>query len=179
VSAGRRAAGHDARFTGTGADGDHGAAPRETNVKRLQFSIDIRASRQTVWQTMLAHDSYRLWTAEFAEGSYYEGVLEPGARLRFLVPSGHGMVSEVAECRPPEFLSLRHLGYVRDGVEDTESEMVRAWAPALEHYSLSYAGLSTHLRIDIEVTPEFEDYMTKVWPAALARLKRLCEDRAS
>ena len=145
----------------------------------LHFSIDIRASRQTVWETMLARDSYRLWTVEFAEGSYFEGAWEQGARIRFLVPSGHGMVSEVAECRPPEFLSLKHLGYVRDGVEDTESEMVRAWAPAFENYSLSYVGLSTHLQIDIDVTPEFEEYMTKVWPKALARLKQLCEDRAA
>jgi hypothetical protein len=56
--------------------------------------------------------------------------------------------------------------------------MVRAWAPAFENYSLSYVGLSTHLQIDIDVTPEFEEYMTKVWPKALARLKQLCEDRA-
>jgi len=145
-------------------------------MKTLQFSIDIRASRQTVWDTMLARDSYRAWTAEFAEGSYYEGVLEPGARVRFLVPSGHGMVAEVAECRPPEFLSLKHLGYVKDGVEDTESEMVKAWAPALENYSLTYVGLSTHLQVDIDVTPEFEEYMARVWPKALVTLKRLCED---
>jgi hypothetical protein len=97
--------------------------------------------------------------------------------MRFLVPSGEGMVAEVAEHRPQEFLSLRHLGFVKDGVEDTESEMVKAWAPAFENYSLSYAGLSSHLAIDIDVTPEFEEYMTKVWPKALARLKQLCEDR--
>jgi len=148
-------------------------------MKKLQFSIDIRASRQTVWETMLAHDSYRVWTAEFSEGSYYEGAMETGARVRFLVPSGHGMVSEVAECRPPEVLSLKHLGYVKDGVEDTESEMVRSWAPAFENYTLSYAGLSTHLQIDIDVTPEFEEYMTKAWPKALARLKQMCEERAA
>ena len=148
-------------------------------MKKLQFSTDIRASRQTVWETMLAHDSYRVWTAEFSEGSYYEGSWEEGARVRFLVPSGDGMVAEVAECRAPEFLSLKHLGYVKDGVEDTESEMVRSWAPAFEDYTLSYAGLSTHLQIDIDVTPEFEEYMTKVWPKALARLKQMCEERAA
>jgi uncharacterized protein YndB with AHSA1/START domain len=148
-------------------------------MKTLHFSIDIRASRQTVWDTMLGRESYRLWTAEFAEGSYYEGSWEQGARVRFLVPSGHGMVAVIAEHRPQEFLSIKHLGYVRDGVEDTDSEMVRSWAPAFENYSLSYAGLSTHLAIDIDVTPEFEEYMTTVWPKALARLKRLCEDAAA
>jgi uncharacterized protein YndB with AHSA1/START domain len=148
-------------------------------MKTLHFSIDIRASRQTVWDTMLGRESYRLWTTEFAEGSFFEGSWEPGTRMRFLVPSGEGMVSEVAEHRPQEFLSLRHIGFVKDGVEDTESEMVKAWTPAYENYTLSYAGLSSHLTIDIDVTPEFEEYMTKVWPAALAKLKRLCEDRES
>ncbi|HSP92676.1 MAG TPA: hypothetical protein VLN08_17305 [Vicinamibacterales bacterium] len=61
-------------------------------MKTLQFAIDIRASRQTVWDTMLALDTYRVWTAEFAEGSYYEGSWEQGARIRFLVPSGPGHV---------------------------------------------------------------------------------------
>jgi hypothetical protein len=32
------------------------------------------------------------------------------------------------------------------------------------------------LQIDIDVTPEWEEYMTRVWPKALAALKRLCED---
>lgn len=148
-------------------------------MKTLHFSVDIRASRQTVWDTMLGPDTFRLWAQEFADGSYFEGSWETGTRMRFLVPSGHGMVSEVAENRPQEFLSLKHIGYVRDGAEDTESEMVRAWAPAFENYSLSYVGLSTHLRVDLDVTPEFEEYMSRVWPDALARLKQLCEDRAA
>ena len=146
-------------------------------MKTLHFSTDIRANRQTVWDTMLAPDTYRLWTAEFAEGSYYEGAWEQGARVRFLGPSDDGMVAEVAACRPPEFLSLKHLGFVKDGVEDTESEMVRSWAPAFENYTLLDAGLSTHLQIDIDITPEWEEDMTTAWPKALTRLKRLCEDR--
>ena len=144
-------------------------------MKTLHFSIDVRASRQTVWETLLGRESYRIWTTEFADGSSFEGTWETGARMRFLVPSGEGMVAEVAEHRPQEYLSLRHLGFVKDGVEDTESEMVKAWAPAFENYTLTYAGLSAHLAVDIDVTPEFEEYMLKVWPRALARLKAMCE----
>ena len=57
--------------------------------------------------------------------------------------------------------------------------MVRSWAPAYENYTLSDAGDATELAVDNDVTPEFEEYMTKVWPKALARLKQLCEDRAA
>ena len=61
-------------------------------------------------------------------------------------------------------------------MEDTESEMVRSWAPAFENYTLSDTSPSTHLQIDIDVAPEWEEYMTTAWPKALATLKRLCED---
>jgi len=146
-------------------------------MKTLHFATVIRASRETVWDVMLAPDTFRLWTAEFVEGSYYEGSWGQGARIRFLAPDGNGMVSVIAENRPHEFLSIKHIGYVKDGVEDTESEMVRSWAPAYENYTLSDAGDATELAVDNDVTPEFEEYMTKVWPLALARLKTLCESR--
>jgi len=146
-------------------------------MKTLHFAIVIHAPRETVWDVMLAPATYTEWTVEFMEGSYYEGSWEQGARMRFLAPDGNGMVSVIAEHRPHEFLSLKHLGYVKDGVEDTESEMVRSWAPAFENYTLSDAGTTTELAVDLDVTPEFEEYMTKIWPLALARLKKLCESR--
>ena len=148
-------------------------------MKTLHFSVDIRASRQTVWETLFGGESYTRWTAEFAEGSYFEGTWEGGTRMRFLVPSGDGMVAEVAESRPHAFLSLKHLGFVKDGVEDTDSEVVKAWAPAFENYTLSEAGNTTELAIDLDVEPAFEEAMTKIWPKALARLKALCESRTA
>ena len=78
-------------------------------MKRLQFSIDIRAPRATVWRKMLEQESYRDWTSEFTEGSYYEGSWEQGSKIRFLSPGGEGMVAEIAESRPLEFVSIRHL----------------------------------------------------------------------
>ena len=146
-------------------------------MKTLHFATVIHAPRETVWDVMLAPATYGEWTAEFMEGSYFEGSWEQGARMRFLAPDGNGMVAVIAESRPREFLSIKHVGYVKDGVEDTESEMVRSWAPAYENYALSDAGDATELAVDNDVTPEFEEYMTKTWPAALARLKKLCESR--
>jgi uncharacterized protein YndB with AHSA1/START domain len=148
-------------------------------MKTLQFNITIKADRKTVWDTMLSPETYRLWTAEFAEGSYFEGSWAAGARIRFLVPSGSGMTSIIAENRPWEYLSIKHLGYINNGVEDTESESVRSWAPAFENYSLSEDGAATELNVAMQVTPEFEDYMVKTWPKALAKLKAICEERRS
>lgn len=144
-------------------------------MKTLHFATTIHARPETVWEIMLAPATYRLWTSEFAEGSYFEGSWAKGERIRFMGPDGSGMTAVIAENRPHEFLSIKHLGMIKDGIEDTDSEAVRRWAPAFENYSFSKAGPTTELRVDMDVTPEFEEYMTKTWPKALSRLKALCE----
>ena len=85
------------------------------------------------------------------------------------------MVSEIAEHRHNAFTSIRHLGYVVNGVDDTSSASVRAWAPAYENYSFTAVADGTMLVVDQDATPEFEPYLAQAWPKALQRLKALCE----
>lgn len=144
--------------------------------KTLRFSTVIQAPPDKVWQLMLAPGSYREWTSAFMEGSTYEGSWEQGQRIRFLSPTGEGMVAEVAENRRGEFVSLRHLGEIRkDGSEDFDSPTVRAWAPAYENYRFVERDGATELQIEMESLPDYEAFMQEAWPKALARLKALCE----
>jgi hypothetical protein len=87
------------------------------------------------------------------------------------------MLSEIAESRPHEFISIRHIGWIKGGVEDTQSEEVRSWAPAYENYSFKKSGGSTELTVDMDVTADFEEFMVKTWPQALSTLKQMCEAR--
>ena len=150
-----------------------------STVKQLQFQETIHASPAIVWGILFGDDTYPVWTAPFSEGSYFEGSWEEGSRIRFLSPSGEGMVAEIAESRPHAFLSIRHLGFVANGVEDLESEAVRAWAPAYENYTLTPVPDGTRIVIDQDVTGDFEAYMNTTWPRALAVLKELCEARGA
>ena len=147
-------------------------------MKTLHFTALVHAPRRVVWDTMLGPETYREWTSEFAPGSYFDGSWNQGERIRFPVPDGSGMISVIAENRPHEFLSIRHLGTIKGGVEDTESDEVKAWAQCFERYTLSDAGSSTELGIAVDVPPAFEQFMDDTWPRALARLKALCEARA-
>jgi uncharacterized protein YndB with AHSA1/START domain len=144
-------------------------------MKKIHMTTTIQAPREAVWKTMLSPDTYRIWTAAFSEGSYYEGSWEEGEKIRFLGPGGDGMVSEIAENRPHEFISIRHLGIIKDGVEDYESEEVRKWASALENYTFEDEGSGTKLTIDMDITPEHEQSMSEMWTKALAKLKEISE----
>lgn len=146
-------------------------------TQRLHFHITINAPRNVVWDTMLAPDTYRDWTSAFCEGSYYEGSWTQGSRIRFLSPDGDGMCSEIAESRLHDSISIRHLGYINKGVEDTTSDAIRQWAPAFENYHFTDNGSSTTLHVEQDVTAEFEPYMKDAWPRALERLKIICEQQ--
>lgn len=150
-------------------------------MKKAHFTTIINAPRQTVWDAMLGPETYKDWTSPFAEGSYYEGSWEQGSRIRFLGPDGSGsvggMVSEIEENRPLERIAIKHLGMVQNGVEDTESEEVKKWAPAHEIYNFSDApgGSGTEVHVEMDVSPEWEEFMLGAWPKALDRLKALSE----
>jgi hypothetical protein len=146
-------------------------------MKKLHFAVTIGAPRPQVWDTMLGPETYKAWTAPFCEGSYFEGSWVKGGKIRFLAPYGSGMTSVIADNRMHEYISIRHLGYVRDGVDDTESEDVRSWTPAFENYTFRDVAGGTQVDVDADVAPEFEQFMLETYPQALAKLKAICEER--
>ena len=147
-------------------------------MKRLEYTIGINAPRKVVWETMLDPEGYRTWAAVFFEGCYFSGSWEEGARIQFLAPAGDGMSAIIAECRPYEFVSIKHIGEIKDFVEDTTSESVLAWAPAFENYAFSDNGSGTELVVSMDTLEQWEEYMNEHYPKALAVLKELCEGKA-
>jgi uncharacterized protein YndB with AHSA1/START domain len=95
-----------------------------SSAKRIQVTATMNAPLPTVWRITTSLESYKRWASAFMEGCYFEGSWGQGAKIRFLAPSGDGMVSEIAENRTNEFISIRHLGYIAQGVEDTTSESI-------------------------------------------------------
>ena len=148
--------------------------------RTLEFTIDIQAPRARVWDAMLGPETYKRWTAPFCDGSYYTGSWEQGSPIRFLTPAGEGMVAEIAENRPHEFVSIRHLGAIeRGGAEDVSSDKVRSWAPAYENYAFAdMPGGGTRVRVSVDSLPDYVEFMQQTFPRALQALKALCEERA-
>ncbi|MGJ4751751.1 hypothetical protein [Leptospira kmetyi] len=149
-------------------------------METISFNISIHADVKTVWKKMLEDKTYRLWTKEFHEGSYYEGTWEKGTEIRFVGPDDNGalqgMFSKVQENIPYKFISILHLGLIVDGVVDTESEAVKKWAPSFENYTFQEeSNGNTKLTVEMQIAEEYKDMFQEMWPRALKALKTLCE----
>lgn len=150
-------------------------------MQKIHFSIDINASKEKVWDTMLDDATYRDWTEAFNPGSYYKGDWSKGSKILFIGPDPEtgkegGMVSRIAENRPYEYISIEHLGIIKDGVEDTTSEEAKKWTPAFENYTFKEKDGVTQVQVDMDTMEEYKEMFETMWPKALQRLKELAEE---
>ncbi len=72
-------------------------------------------------------------------------------------------------------MSFKHLGELKQGVEDTNSDKVKSWSGAMENYTLKEENGKTILLVEMDSTDDFSDYFEKTWPKALEKLKALAE----
>lgn len=151
-------------------------------MEKIHLTTFINAPRERVWDAMLSDASYRDWTSAFNPGSYFVGDWSEGSKILFLGPDLEGegeggMVSRIAESRKPEFVSIEHLGVVRNGVEDTASERVQKWVGVHENYTFNEKDGGTELVIDMDIDEAEKAFMEGAWEKALARLKQLVEEK--
>lgn len=145
-------------------------------MQKKEFSITINAPREKVWEALWEESNYRKWTSVFSEGSHAQSDWREGSKILFLDGAGSGMVSEIAKKKEPEFMSFRHLGEVKDGIEDLSK---KSWAGALENYTLKQKGNQTQLTVNHDVTDDFADYFENTFPKALAKVKEIAEEKVT
>lgn len=139
----------------------------------LHYSTTINAPKEKVWQYLWEDASYRKWTAAFMEGSYAESNWNEGDKIYFLTPKKEGMFGIIQTKIPNAEMTFRHLGEIKDGVEEPKN-----WQNATESYRLS--SENGHTQVDVILTmddanKEFENYFSEAFPKALAVLKDICE----
>lgn len=144
-------------------------------MKTLHFSTQIKAPREKVWKVLWDDATYRKWTSAFSEGSYAVSDWKEGSRILFLSPSGEGMFSTIAKKVPNEYMSFKHLGMVKEGVEQPETEETKTWVGALENYKLEEKDGLTELSVDLDISEDFESAFSEMFPKALGNVKELSE----
>jgi hypothetical protein len=151
-------------------------------MEKLRFNIEIYATREQVWDAIVNVEKYRIWTAPFYPGSYFVGGWNTGDTIRFLAlnEAGEkgGMVAKIHSSVFPHHISIQHLGFVTNGVDDTTSEEVKKWAPSFENYTITSINEAISLfEVEMDLNEEFFETMLEIWPKALDELKNVCENQ--
>ncbi|MGK6351624.1 SRPBCC family protein [Parapedobacter sp. DT-150] len=144
----------------------------------LQFSKEIKAPAQKVWDTLWNPETYLTWTKAFNPedaGGSIQSDWQVGGKTLFLDSKGSGMVSTIRSKNEPYDVVFEHLGEVTDGEEDTTSEKVKAWAGSLEEYHLSENNGTTTLTASVQTAPEWEEHMNVAFAKGLEEVKKLSE----
>lgn len=151
-------------------------------MKKLKYTIDIKASIEKVYNIMLGLNNiknYEEWTAAFNPTSTYKGNWQKGSKMLFIGTSEDGkrggMVSEIEENIPNKFVSIRHYGLVQEDKEITTGPEVESWAGSHENYSYEENNGITTVTVEVDVAKDFIDYYNTTCPKALEKLKEMCE----
>jgi len=152
-------------------------------MKRVQFMVKINAPANKVYDLMLGISkklTYEQWTALFNPTSSYEGNWNKGSKMLFVGTDEKGekggLVSEIMENIPNQFISIRHYGLVKTNEEITEGPEVEKWANGFENYTFEENNETTTVTIDLDTTEDFLNYMNETYPKALEKLKEICEE---
>src|SRR5690606_2013614 len=134
-------------------------------MKKLHYKKDMNAPAKKVYDIMLGIsniETYEQWTAEFNPTSSYEGSWDKGAKIRFVGTDENGkkggMIAEIANNIPYQFVSIRHYGLLDGENEITEGADVEAWAGGLENYSFDEQNGLTTVTVEVDVTEDHLDY---------------------
>ncbi|WP_293312069.1 SRPBCC family protein [Pedobacter sp. UBA5917] len=139
-------------------------------MEKIEFKTSINAPAGKVWDVLFGVKTYPQWTAVFAEGSCVETDWKKGSKALFLDAKGDGMVAVIRENIPNQYMSIKHVGEIKDGREELQD-----WGESLENYTLSEKDGKTELLIDMGITKEWLDYFEKTWPKALDKVKEIAE----
>lgn len=151
-------------------------------MKKIEQKIFIKAPKKIVWDVMFQKNTYSEWTKAFNEDSRYEGDWSEGTKMRFIGTDENkenegGMLSVIEKNIPHEYISIKHIGIIENGVEDTTSEKAKSWAGAYENYSFVEKNGETEVLIEQDMDEKYFEEFKEMWKKALVRLKNLVEER--
>lgn len=152
-------------------------------MKKIEFTVKIKSPVNKVFDLMLGisnKSNYEQWTALFNPTSTYEGNWNKGSKMLFVgfdeKGEKSGIVSEIFDNISNQYVSIRHYGLVKSNIEITTGPEVEKWANGFENYSFEEKNGVTEVKVELDLTEDFFDYMNETYPKALNKLKELCEE---
>lgn len=144
-------------------------------MKEMQFSVDINADKEIVWDTLWRDETFRQWASVIDPETYMTGELKQGSEVQFIsAHGGYGVTSLVEELIENEYLLLRHKADTQD---EGRSEREDEWTGGAEVYSLVEKTGGTMLSVTFDVPLKMEEYFSIEYPKALDVVKLLAEKK--
>ena len=141
-------------------------------MKKLEFSIEISATKEKVWEALWKDENYRNWAAIFQEGSYAESDWKERSEIKFLSPDNNGMYGVIEKLVPNEKMYFKHLGEIKNGQKQEASY----GEEAIERYDLIEENGKTILTATMNAPEEYIIYFSRVFPTALEKIKEIAEN---
>lgn len=143
--------------------------------KAKEFSVEIHATKETIWKTLWEDKSFREWSNIIDEGTYLVGVLEEGSEIQFISSvNGYGVTSFVEKLIPNTSVVLRHLADTKDS---GQAERAKDWTGGKEIYQLTEIEDRILLTVVIDIPLEHEALFDEIFPKALNCIKILAEKK--
>lgn len=148
-------------------------------MERLEFTTEINAPVEKVFNTMLAPETYKQWTAVFSPTSDYEGEWAQDAKIMFTMLDNDGkrggMVGIVEQYVPNKVVSVRFIGVLDGENEITEGDAIQSFVGIYENYYFESLDHGTSVRVEVDVDAEYRSYMLETYPRSLTILKQIAE----
>jgi len=142
-------------------------------MKTMEYSIEIDASKDRVWETLWEEATFRDWSGIIDEGTYMKGEMKEGSEVEFISSvSGYGVTSIVEKLQPEEFVSFRHRADTKETGQQTRE---KEWTGGVESYHLAENNGKITLTVKTDVPKEQEALFNERFPKALMRIKALAE----
>jgi len=146
-------------------------------MEKLKYQIEIDAPAEKVWNILWNEKTYSQWTYYFSPDSNMVTDWEVGGKTYFTDSSKkNGMVSTIERIEEPKHLIFKHLGELHNGVEDVDSEKVKAWNGSLEAYYLDENNGKTTLKVEVDSNNEFKEMFDNGFKKGLEVIKNLSEN---
>ena len=144
-------------------------------MQKMQFSIEIEAPSEKVWQTLWEDKTFRDWGNIIDEGLYMEGVMAEGSEVQFISSeNGLGVTSVIEKLIPHEYIAFKQVADTKDSGKEVRD---KEWTGGKESYELVEKNGGTNLTVNIDVPPGLEEIFQVRFPKALERVKILAEEK--
>lgn len=139
-------------------------------MKLLEFTTQISATPEKVWNVLFTQDSYGKWSSAMNSGTYFEGNWEEGSILKFLDQKNNGMYNLVEINKENQLLRMKHIGWIMDGELSPQG-----WEDSTVTYILEPNDNGTLLKAEVNSLDEFIEFFNTKYPQNFELIKNISE----